>query len=634
MNKRARKGELPAALKSSHGTPAPLVSHITTVSAPERLGFDAQGFTDTPLIFRNRARLSKELFPVLGAERNRRAMERRLRHIAGFINHHCATNDVIIADADDVDPAFCANFIMHFQDHNERQKIFSTFRRMLKCIGVPISLWPSNPYQRQAGGSSKPLLADKQVRKAVWNSKHEARLVIQALQEANAAGPGHDPRRGPGKKGEWDDLGNRLWALNNIVGPTIRTWNEYNRLFPAVVRQLEKYPGPRAVERNGEVLRTKGINAHLRYVYLEGRDIAPFVILTLIRTFFNFETVATLEVGKWYKPYPFSADENVVDSACYIVGLKNRGKQDSRDPPKVVRAISLMKPWSHAYKLLKTVEVLTQPLRVEIEREISELLGASRRSSEQRERLTYLRSIRNRVFLYNGSNTGVTAITYQHGAPRWLKEALTCWGLPTDVRNFRNTGLAFGFRASGSNLAVLQILGSHSTQGVSALYTKRKQLEAAREDAAKSVFRASMELVENGNFSLHALAQRLSAQGLRTRQIDNVLDSDTTTRWGNRCADPESPPSGFAQRTQPGQECVGQRCIDGCPLARWFPESIPHVLTMLTSEQERRQILGAEATLAGTFDSIITRLKSLLTMWPDRILRDYPAVKEALSNER
>ncbi len=633
MTKRPKKGDLPKCLKADRVLSAKPESNITPIAVPEYLDFEAEDFKNTPLIYRNRAKVSRALFGGGRSLSTKRAAERRLRNIAKFIDQYAEKHRVMVFTADDVDPAFSADFIRYIEPHNERKPVISAFRRLLKCIGVPEMLWPTDPFQKKPAASSKNLLSKEQMKKAVWNAKHEARLVIQMQREADTAGPGHDPRRGQGRKGEWDDLGNRLWALRNIVGPTVRTWNEYNALFPGVVRQLERYPGALAVERNGEICRVRGIIAHLRYIYPEGRDIAPFVILTLIRTFFNFETVATLEVGKWFKPYPFSADDMGVDRACYIVGQKNRGKQDPRDPPKVVHAISLMKPWSHAYRILQTVEALTQPLRDEIEREICELLRIRRRSGQQKERLAYLQSIRERVFLYNSSITGISAISYEHGAPRWLNEALTCWGLPTEVRTFRDVGLAFGFTASGSNLAVLQILGSHSAQGVSALYTKRKQLEAAREEAAKSVFRASLELVDEDDFSLKSLARRLSAQGLRTRQIENVLDPDTTTQWGNRCADPASPPSGFSQRTPPGHECIGQRCIDGCLNARWFPESIPHVLTMLSLVQERRRNLGAEATLAGTFDSILTRLKNLLMMWPDRILRDYPAAIEALRNE-
>ncbi|MEH2698998.1 hypothetical protein DXU03_17685 [Rhizobium johnstonii] len=603
------------------------VTNVVALPLTEVLEFDADQFKSTPIIYNNRVKLSRELF------RGRRpATIRRqtiaLKHIEAFIKSYCSTHKTDIADASDIDSTFSAAFLFQLNDESQKDFKLRTFNRVLKCIGVPKRLLLPNAYRQEDTKNPRSIYSDKQVRGLVKQAKYEADFVIARMKEAEAAGPGLDPRRKSAPKiGEktnaWHLLANRLWTIRNVIPSEFKTWDENNREFPGIVRSLERYPGAKALYRDGQITRKKGLVAHMRYLYPDGFDLAPFVVLTLIHTFFNLATVATLTVGQWYRPYPFSAGASTADSACYIVGTKHRGKQHHRDPPKIVRAISLMKPYSHAYQVLKTVEKLTQPLRDVVIKQVVRLERIKRPTAAEKANLSYLRSIKDRVFLYR-SIDGIRGIGHEHSPPKWLIETLKRYGLPTTVRTFRDTGLALGFVASGSNIAILQMLGSHSNTLVSALYTKRKQLLDQREETVKSIFASSMELIADGNFSWKSLSQKLSAQGFRTRQISNTLNRDNETVWGNRCAEPDTPPTQFARGTPPGSECVGQRCIDGCPLARWFPDSIPQVRAQLAEQRRLKAGLGADATMGSSYDSQIARLESLISMWPDHIRERYP----------
>ena len=189
-------------------------------------------------------------------------------------------------------------------------------------------------------------------------------------------------------------------------------------------------------------------------------------------------------------------------------------------------------------------------------------------------------------------------------------------GLKVSLRQLRDVAVIFSYNASGQNLFVAQLMAAHAGAGSTALYLRRRSTLNRIFDRAAEVFGKSLDLIGSDTFDVARLRRVLTTQGLDDGSITNLLDVENTTRWGNRCADPANPPRGFDGGRTSGDLCRGQDCIDGCPHARWFRDSIEHVARNLVAGERLLDELGAESTEASSLPDRLRRCKTLLARWP------------------
>jgi hypothetical protein len=131
----------------------------------------------------------------------------------------------------------------------------------------------------------------------------------------------------------------------------------------------------------------------------------------------------------------------------------------------------------------------------------------------------------------------------------------------------------------------------------------------------QNIFALSVSLINSDQFTHEALKIILEAQGFVGQSIDNLVNPEFRTRWGNNCATPYDPPPGFSQGTRPGEMCRCQDCIDGCPSARWFYDALSIVEKQHAALCARRDNVGLISIEGSSLPSQIARCETLLTAW-------------------
>ncbi len=639
MARRPIKGRIPPTVDPIRANvttlPPPKISREELFGADEALGYE------TPLIANNRTAIDREFFRRRSpaTKRNRKAF---LKLVTLLVERFNKTSNLPVLAARNINGRFTSFMSRELEGNKDRLRLFN---RLLRCLGVS-SEFEVPVLTDRTEPEPSDTLSDTELAGIIRCIRVETAIIKRRLRERDAA-IGADPRSKAGGTGGWNVLANRIWAVKNILRLEIAPWNEINAQHPTLVKQLQDREGamgftpdgtPRTREGTaaGEAqhpptraaIRLSGLNGHLRYFYPTGRDLAPFALNVMGRTKFNLSTASRLKKGEWHVPYPFSTPPGTKGGCVYIVGPKSRGKQNAGDPDKIVRAISLVNPSTHAYKTLEFVEILTQPARDEICRQISVLERRKNLDTKERSLLEYYRKIKDYLFVY-WENGRFYAMWNKHGAaPNWLRYALESYGAPTKVKMLRDTGLNFVLSAPGGSAQILALLASHSERILA--YETRKKFLAEAERAVAAIFEHSIALSTDGRFTTRNIKKLLANQGFSVTQIVNLLDEENTTRWGNRCASPDLPPEDFAEHGVNGRGCVTQRCIDGCPMARWFEESIPFVQRLRAERERELSHLGLEATLGSSHDRRLRALDELLRLWPTEVVAKYsvPEVRE------
>ena len=613
------KGKLPQKPASPTSTVVvPLARKRRPIPARVLLGFDPAEFEACPIITNHVAAIHRKFFAgcMPATKGKNRSL---LLWFASVVEAYSRVTGRIVDRPQKIDSDFASFVYLHIQKENRRSAKTSLVNRLIDCLGVSKEFHLPNLWQSDVSDDIKEALDDQTIRQLLKQAKSEAREIIRRADEAARHNYGCDPRIAGG--GRWGILANRLWAIKNILELRVMTWGETNREFPTICKALQRNLGAVSIAADGKLERKTGLVAHLRYFYPGGRDLAPFIVLLMLRTSFNLSTVARLKHGQWQRTYPFAPPAGSKNGVCYVEGPKSRGKQNRHDPDKIVRAISLMRPWSHPYKILKFVERLTKESRREIKRQIKLLKGLPSLDEKQRILLKEYQSIKDHIFLYHVDGRFHSLWNERGNTPGFLMEAMTSYGAPSSVRLLRDAGLTFALAAPGGNTAILQLLASHDQRIIA--YERRKQTLAAAERAMKAIFEQSLVLIRKGRFSIGEIKRGLKVQGFSVSQIENLIDPDITSIWGNGCADPTAPPPDFSEGTKPGNVCSGQRCIDGCPWARWFPPSIPFIKRLHKEREDELAELGLEATLGSSHDHRLAGLTQLLRSWPPEILRAY-----------
>lgn len=501
------------------------------------------------------------------------------------------------------------------------------FRRVIAALGVPLELLPVNPFPFNGMDDvgAADTLSTEELRSLLNQAKFEARVVIDRTREAHRlAAKGSDPRRSAGaRNGSWEQPENRAYVIKRVLGRRIEKFDDMRfRLgHRTLLAGLENQPAAKYVDDDGSVSRQRGWNGHLRWFFPWPEDILPFALLLMIRTGWNLSTATSIQSRRWSQPFPFPLTADNRDGYAYVVGYKSRSKTNINADAKTIRVPSSKRPWSHAYRVLKFVEYLTAGLRREIHRRQKDLeLRFEDLNRDEKSELARLNSIANDLFIFK-TEQGISSLRWHTQRQGYtFARQLAAFGNRCSVkfnfRDLRDARILHSYEASDKNVSVAQMIADHSDSRVTERYLRRSRTLQRVWKNAIEVFNSSLKLIETGTFSSAQLKSTLTDQGFSEFQSQNLLETGAETIWGNRCADLKNPPAEFAAGHQSGHTCVAQDCIDGCPHARWFDDSVDHVARQLALAEIQHAQLGLESTMLSSHQSRIDRLHRLLSLWP------------------
>lgn len=548
--------------------------------------------------------------------------------------------------AEEVNEHFCGQIVLWLaaaeMGDADRSSAMRWMKRLLKAIGVSPALLPPNPFPDAALlAQARETLTSEQARQLMNRAKFEVSVVIRRTREAHRlAARGHDPRtRAGGKIGDWRRPENRAWVMKRLLKRRIETFNDlrFNHGMRGVLAQLEGQEAAEAVTPGGKVERLRGWNGHMRWFFPGISDVPAFVALLMLRTGWNLTTIASLRSRRWLLPYPYRVGTVSEETHVYIVSHKTRGRKRKLSSSPEKKIPSSKRPWSYPYRILQFVDYWTAALRRELNRKMNALTAKPTLSKDERFEFEKLEAIKDDLFIYKTeqsiSSLGWDVDREGRGAVA-LRSFFQRTGLPFTFRDLRDAPILFSYEQSGQNLFIAQVMAQHADRSTTALYLRRKRMIDQMSLNANRIFDGSLSLIRADEFSVETLRGRLAGQGFTPTQVDNLLDIGTTTRWGNRCADPEAPPPAFDHRDETTKACRTQDCIDGCPFARWFRESVDHVARQMVNAERVLATLGLESTEASSLESRIARCRTLLSQWPPEVGdRAVAAAREAAAGE-
>ncbi|MGR9247052.1 hypothetical protein [Rhizobium leguminosarum] len=545
-----------------------------------------------------------------------------MRDLASYTAYHSGLYGTEVAKASEVDISFTYSAVDFFEGQKGRVARLRNFNLILERLGVDKRLIPPVPWDNDPT-APRDILSDEVVRKALQLAKKDVRVIIRRLKECETLdATGHDPRRASGgKKGDWAKLECRYWIMENVFRFEARLFDQlrFELGLNSELRGLERKPGAEFVDLDGTIKRQEGWLGHLRWKFPFAVDIIPFFIIILLRASVNAAALAIVNVREpWAVPCPVRLGANRSEDFVYILCQKVRGRSKPTKRPKTIRFMSEATHWDHPYQLMKFFQNWTKPLRKEIYRQIAELTALDSITPAEEEELARLVEIKDDLFIYKTEQqiSSIAEDINKGTLGRAMPAILKRYGLPSSVRFLRDVGLAHTQGTSGGNLLVLRIIANQSNISTAAAYARRKQLIAKSEEMSKASFDSSIKLIRTKNFSKDSLRRELTEQGFNDAQVDNLMNTANETRYGNRCANPTDPPKGFDYGTAPGEGCRHQDCIDGCPHARWFRQSLPTLIEQLWQMEQEHAQARLESRVLGTLETRIARVKSRISYWP------------------
>jgi len=614
--------------------PEPIASHPYNTNNAREQGLDFEEFADCSLIYMNANAIHAEFLKGKSLKKEKR----KIRVVHDFIKYYEQKNNITVASNMNISVSFCVDYIVYCIKRFKSPAIQIRFCwRLLRLIGVSSDIIPPNPTKDPVIEAREEL--DAQSARIFLNrAKQEARVIIDRFHQAEEMNSkGRDPRLAAGARlGAWDQLENRLWVCRELLGLQARTEKDLIEVGQRnIIRSMEKRSGAVVIDPVRGAVQQTGLLAHLRFYHPSVADLAPFIALLLIRANVNLQTIADLQASsRWWEPYAhaFSHDKEPERWVSIILpklrgaqgGRRKRpdgtmaGKVDVKSPARI-KIPSLKRPWSHPFQVLTFLQNMTQPLRIEIKRRIDELSGKADCSEQERRELDRLQFIKDDMFVYR-SEQEITSLKFvtreQQRTPRPLVEVLKRYGLTAGVKQLRDVGLQFGFRASGNNLLILHLLARHSSRETAAAYARRREFFRRSEELFIAIFEKSVALVRSSSYSIANLKAALRSSGLEDWQIANILNPDNRSRYGNQCGGPNSPPEPFNKGTPPGQLCRSQDCIDGCPLARFLPDALPFLVKQWNSIKQQLSNVGIAAAFDNSLQHRLQRLERILDKYP------------------
>ncbi|WP_105436111.1 hypothetical protein [Neorhizobium tomejilense] len=582
--------------------------------------FPFDRFVRTPLIMNSLPALRREVLRRK-TPNSLKQLKGFLRDFADYVSYYEGLAERKVITVADVDISFCHAAVDYFELKPGRVARLRGTRALLTALGVDKKLLPIVPWEDSPTAPRK-LLEPDVVKKATGMAKNDVRVIFRRLKEADTLSKiGHDPRReNGGRLRDWQKPECRYWIMENVFKFEARRFDQlrFELGYNSELRGLEKKPGAEYVDIDGCLKRHEGWLGHQRWRFPFAGDLAPFLVLLLLRASVNAAALSTIRTNKkWYVPCPIKLGANRHEDFVYILCDKVRGRRKPNKRPKVVRFISEATHWDHPFRLLKFIEAWTLPLRKEIIRRIAELNSLPSLTLQQSDELATLIEVKNDLFIFK-TEQQISSFARDINSGkigRALTATLKRYGLPTNIRYLRDVGLAHTQR-SGTSLLILRIIAQHSNLSTSRLYARREQLIARQEKMTTACFDSSVELIRAKKFSKKNLRESLTRQGFNQVQVENLVSADNVTRFGNGCADPLNPPKHFAFGTEKGQPCRLQDCIDGCPNARWFRQSLPFLIEELGKLEHELAQAALESYLTSTLEVRIKRLKTLIARWP------------------
>lgn len=583
-------------------------------STPQTNEFDFGNFSEFPLIKHHSEAIYRDI--IQGRSTSTiEVLKRAITEVGKFFNWLSARHNIFVATAEDIDLNVSSLVYVYLDEIGSEYRRLNFFRRLLRSIGVDECDIPLNTFLSGHTAASDVVPIETLI-KMYSHFKGELMLLLTRSREyEDISGVGHDPRRGHGGRiGDWGIPANRLYLLVQVIGTDIKPVQDSSHPeIRAGTKGLQNFLGAMTLRRDGAHKRRYGVTGHLAWLYPSERDLLPFVILLLIKTRFNVSVITGLELGRYvFRPLAlrYGASERTIQFSARKFKSVNEADQE----PSFVHALSLTKPYAHPYQLVRFLEKLTAPLREELKRTISKLKSTGRRTSDETEYLSKLEKIKDHLFIYfAGGKIGSLGVYAATGStPRLYTESLRNLGFPTALSGVRKASMAFATTFSGASQSVITLLADHKSNRSAQPYRNRKRLHDEHKKLFINVFDLSIALIEAEVFSKENLKLLLTAQNLSPEEISSLLIDGALTRWGNRCTAPTAPPPGFGRGTRPGQVCVGQACIDGCPRARWFPDAVTKLKQQLDQLREKIATLGIAVTASSIIHDRIERCEKLI----------------------
>ncbi|TAZ73929.1 hypothetical protein ELH70_15360 [Rhizobium ruizarguesonis] len=564
----------------------------------------------SPIILNNIDKLHADFIARKGKS-TLKTYKKKLRFVVRFLDTAAKATGKYIISAADFDPEVLRLMIIYCGNDSRTYVKLATFRRFLKTIGVDPSIIPTNT-KKAPQPKEKVSIPQSLLRAIIKHFKYEMHLITSRYNECQSLSlAATDPRKGKGvRKGDWDEPASRMWAIVNLIGLDIKNVMAARKDgLRTTMSVFEERPGAMCLQTNNNHRRVGGVSGHLAWFYPSQRDLLPFLILLLIRTRAGYAIIAGLARGRYHFRHLALEWQAKSNSVVQLAVQKFRTKSKVEKDPEIYRCLTLTRPVSYAYQLIKFLEQLSEPLRNEISRQIGVLKRQKALSDDQLKNLARLERIKDDLFIYLAEGT-IYSLSETESLPSTCRESLTLLGFPTNTKSVRSTELASGVKLFGNDAAMASILGSHQGQKTFKHYIRERELRERSEAQFIEIFDKSVSLIEAEVYSKKNVKDLLSEQGVPPEQITTFLTAGLVTHWGNRCSDPFFPPDSFGGSTPPGKACIGQNCIEGCPRARWFPDA---------SSVLRMKIAELEEKLRQT--NFLTAADSVLHEWLDRCKR-------------
>ncbi|WP_312930869.1 hypothetical protein [Agrobacterium cavarae] len=564
--------------------------------------FDFQEFRDEPLIWENRQLLVESEIKNK-AKTTLDHLRRDLRKIKLFFSSLRKGRRNVFRKIEELTVKQHEKFSIFSKNSPDPHKDVRSYRRIMKSIGVNSSQLAPNPYSPRKP-NAKPTV-DPSVAKMVLNGAKKQAAIIRKREAERSAIANEGSKLAASIS--------RVSEANYMV--EFLTSAEHKRR--KIAREFEAEFGPECImlskSNSWMVTRTRGIRGLMQWTYPSALDLLPFFAMMLVRTPVNPTPLSEASaLATPFAPFPLNITPKQNQEFLYFYAAKIRGRNEDLDEPYIQSCITPTLGYSYPYQVFNFVKALTEPVRSGIILMIKKLRSAGHTVENSKE-LRRLETISNDLFVYLSANSGFQSLrTAVYDSSPQLKRGFKALGLTDSRTIFRKLQVRFGYEHSGGNIVEAQLFANHREPKTTSRYTRHERNIKAKLELFENIFGYSLVLIEAGAFSADHLRVLLKAQKLAPEEVDNLLQIENTTRWGNRCSSPKNPPKGFGIGTPPGQICQRQNCIDGCPNARWFADARP----LVSAARERLQ-LKLEAL--STSDTSGSSLKSRIELC-DRLL--------------
>lgn len=326
-----------------------------------------------------------------------------------------------------------------------------------------------------------------------------------------------------------------------------------------------------------------GIVGKLRWFFPAKSDTATFLWMILILTGFNYSSTLNIDI----------TDE----TTWWLTSLKSetrgriiayKGRSDAE-----VFAPSDTSAEYHAYKIIKFMVSVTEPLRATLRKQHEELVvrNSANFSYELVAAIARAEAMIKSPWLYLSLGEAGNVLAFEEQDSSWLntfvREVAGAAKLTDDhpylksitTRQPRKSLLEYTNETSGSFMAA--IAGGHSDWRSLRYYLSRRRRKIESFQTVRTVVGQVIDDIEAKRPIDAAKIKILLARGeITAEQAARLADIRQRTRLGMGCLNPQNPPKNIAHKHKPDTFCRVQRCT-GCIHGVIFPESIPELASHL-----------------------------------------------------